>query len=60
LKTPVDKRELTAVLKRFIRITKGLSNDDAPLVNGRPYYFAVTSYAYYGLGDNRTGFPKIL
>jgi hypothetical protein len=56
VETPVIKGNDSGI-KRFIRITKDYLND-APLVNGRPYYFAVTSYAYYGLGDNRTGFPK--
>ncbi len=56
IEVPVIKAEDIGI-KRYIRITKDYLND-APLVNGRPYYFAVTSYAYYAFGDNRAGFPK--
>lgn len=56
IEVPVIKAT-DAGIKRFFRITKDYLND-APLVNGRQYYFAVTSYAYYDLGDNRAGFPR--
>ncbi len=56
IEVPVIKATDSGI-KRYFRITKDYLND-VPLVNGRAYYFAVTSYAYYAFGDNRTGFPK--
>jgi len=50
----VQKGSDTGIQRYFQLVTDPLRGD-APLVNNRPYYFAVTSYGY-----NEIGIPKIL